>query len=161
MWKLGNIFISDIIVCFVVSFWYTIWTIQDIYIFPVDHELSNGLSLSLGVIGITALSATQNVLTRNLRKKNKFVHFVCTRVLGLFWSICCIFHWRGLWNFLDKYNNSLFPFVLVCVSTFLLCILRSIRNILGPPFIIGFDGKKEYFAQPVIFSKIVSFFFNF
>lgn len=155
--RLGNLIIGDIIACCVVSFWNTMWSIHDTYVFPADHELSNGLSLSLGIIGITALSATQKKLTRYLRKTNKCFYFLCSRFLGLFWASCCVCHWRGLWHFLDKYNDSFFPFALLSASAFLLCILRSVRNLPGPPFVIGIDGRNEYFIQPVMFSRIVSY----
>ncbi|XP_071161403.1 uncharacterized protein [Mytilus edulis] len=154
--KFGNIIISDIFVFFVVAFWYTTWNIQDKYLFPNHHGLSNGISLSIGIIGISIIAISQFAINKKLRNTNCVIFFLISRCIAFFWAVCGVCHWRGLWNFLDRYTAALSPKVLLVIGLVVLCVLRSIRNILAPPFVLGFDGyRDQFFNQSMIFSQIV------
>ncbi|CAC5418903.1 unnamed protein product [Mytilus coruscus] len=76
--------------------------------------------------------------------------------IAFFWAVCSVCHWRGLWNILDKYTAALSPKVLLVIGLIVLCSLRSVRNILAPPFVLGFDGyRDQFFNQSMIFGQII------
>lgn len=159
--KLGNILICDIITIPVVAFWNTAWNLQDKYLLPDHYVLSNSLSVSVGILGLTILGCVQFKLTKYFIDKHWCTFLFISRLIALFWAVFGVFHWRGLWNFLYMYDGKLFTEIVFVATILILCFLRSIRNILAPPFAIGFDGHKEqFFHQSMVFSKIVSYLYN-
>jgi hypothetical protein len=155
--RLGNILISDTFVLPVVSFWYSTWKLQDIYLFPDNPGLSNGLSLSFGILGLCILGLKQFSLTTELQGKHCVVFFCVSRIIVLFWAIFGICHWRGLWNILDNYTGRYSSEILLAACLFFLVLFRSVRNVITTPFVIGFDGdRNQFFNQSMIFGKIVS-----
>jgi hypothetical protein len=135
----------------VVSFWYSTWKLQDIYLFPDNPGLSNGLSLSFGILGLCILGLKQFSLTTELQGKHCVVFFCVSRIIVLFWAIFGICHWRGLWNILDNYTGRYSSEILLAACLFFLVLFRSVRNVITTPFVIGFDGdRNQFFNQSMM-----------
>lgn len=153
--KLGNLLISDFLAVPVVAFWYSTWSLQDRYLFPDYLTFSSGLSLTIGVVGLSVTALTQFSLTKHLKDKGCLAFFLISRLIALFWAIFGVCHWRGMWNILDIYAGSVYPEILLTGGLLLLGLCRSIRNILATPFVVGFDGhRKQFFCQTMICNKV-------
>ncbi|XP_071181147.1 uncharacterized protein [Mytilus edulis] len=154
--KLGNAFINAFLTFFVVGFWNTAWNIQDRYIYPDDPVLSNGLSLSCGIIGICLLALLQFSFTKLFQDKHILLYLIFSRVIAFLWAFLDVCHWRGLWNFIDIYTADISPLILLLPVAALLVVLRSIRNVIVMPYLNGYDRRKDmFFIKPMIFSKVI------
>ncbi|XP_053692027.1 uncharacterized protein LOC128740508 [Sabethes cyaneus] len=79
--------------------------------------------------------------------------FVFARMYTYVFSLSCIMHWRGGWEVMRMYLDlELWPALAVSGICFVpLMLMKSIRNLLAPPFLIMTDYKEFVFNFPTRF----------
>ncbi|XP_021700633.1 uncharacterized protein LOC5570910 isoform X1 [Aedes aegypti] len=79
--------------------------------------------------------------------------FVVCKVYTYVFSISCIMHWRGGWEVMKMYlDYNLWPALGVSAICLIpLVLMKSVRNLLAPPFIILTDHKESVFSFPTRF----------
>ncbi|XP_049549281.1 uncharacterized protein LOC125960119 [Anopheles darlingi] len=100
------------------------------------------------------------VLARNApRSRSRTLkRWLMERVYTYVFSMSCLMHWRGGWEVMVLYIDfQLWPALAIsaiCLAG--LVALKSVRNLLAPPFIILTDRKEAMFSFPTRFRMKVS-----
>ncbi|KAJ1519725.1 hypothetical protein ONE63_004983 [Megalurothrips usitatus] len=96
----------------------------------------------------------QHPLERHLHPdKHRLLYYVLSRVYTALFSFGCVNSFRGVWKALDQ-HTGLNPGTVVAftsVSVVALAVMRALRNISAPPFVIVTDNHENYFQVPTMF----------
>ncbi|XP_055635083.1 uncharacterized protein LOC129774984 isoform X2 [Toxorhynchites rutilus septentrionalis] len=79
--------------------------------------------------------------------------FVVSKLYTYVFCLSCVMHWRGGFEVMKLYLDfDLWPALIVSViCLILLVLLKSVRNLLAPPFVILTDYKEFVFSFPTRF----------
>lgn len=158
-----DVLLSSLIITPLVVFtWGSVWPLVDnyyLYLFPVYPCLwfSTCILCGFSMVG-KILDYIFSGLSQNLCSKfsYKLVRFLYVYVF----FICNILHWRGLWAVYASYittNLQIYCVSLVCLVG--LVLLKSLKNGVGCPFVIGVDVDEGFFDVPSRFRIGVSYLF--
>uniref|UniRef100_A0A1Q3FSF4 Putative conserved plasma membrane protein n=1 Tax=Culex tarsalis TaxID=7177 RepID=A0A1Q3FSF4_CULTA len=143
----------------VVSHWRGTWGYMDLKgeYFPAWH------SFALGSILHTALALLREPLQAEFSGPSRqgqvkscwrtVRRFLVIKVYTYVFSISCIMHWRGGWDVMRMYlDHDVWPALTVSAICFVpLVLMKSVRNLLAPPFLILTDHKECVFSFPTRF----------
>lgn len=112
------------------------------------------LSMMIGAISHIIFTMVQHPLERHLHPdKHRLLYYVLSRVYTALFSFGCVNSFRGVWKALDQ-HTGLNPGTVVAftsVSVVALAVMRALRNISAPPFVIVTDNHENYFQVPTMF----------
>ena len=142
----------------VVSFWRSVWELMGIYVYPEKPVISALISLTIGFAGHVSFCLIQVVLSSNFHPdKHRILYYVVSRIYTILYGIACVNSWRGSWLLLDMYTRFDQSTVITTtvVSVGILVLIRTIRNVSAPPFVVVYDSVDEYFTVPTMFRTSV------
>ncbi|CAG2057274.1 unnamed protein product [Timema podura] len=138
----------------VITFWRGQWCLMDIYVCPAYPFESATISFLVGIFGHYLLTILQRPLTRNLHpERHRLTFYVVSRLYTVCFGFSCVSFWRGAFLYLDIYTGT--NIALVASSTALsavaLTVLKTLRNISAPPFLVSMDSCQDYFQVQTMF----------
>nr|CAD7197940.1 unnamed protein product [Timema douglasi] len=138
----------------VITFWRGQWSLMDIYVCPAYPFESATISFLVGILGHYLLTILQRPLTLNLHpERHRLTFYVVSRLYTVYFGFSCVSFWRGAFLYLDIYTGT--NIALVASSTALsavaLTILKTLRNISSPPFLVSMDSCQDYFQVQTMF----------
>ncbi|XP_055548350.1 uncharacterized protein LOC129731960 isoform X1 [Wyeomyia smithii] len=162
-WKKRILHVSDtllslfIISPLVVTHWRGTWSYMDL---KADY-FSPWYCFLLGSVLHTAFALLREPLHAEFSGPSNGVkcwwktvrRFVFARVYTYVFSLSCIMHWRGGWEVMRLYLDfDLWPALSVSAICFVpLVLIKAVRNLLAPPFLIMTDYKEFVFNFPTRF----------
>nr|CAD7414422.1 unnamed protein product [Timema poppensis] len=144
----------------VITFWRGQWSLMDIYVCPAYPFESATISFLVGILGHYLLTILQRPLTLNLHpERHRLTFYVVSRLYTVYFGFSCVSFWRGAFLYLDIYTGT--NIALVASSTALsavaLTILKTLRNISSPPFLVSMDSCQDYFQVQTMFRMALLF----
>ncbi|XP_041372496.1 uncharacterized protein LOC121385781 [Gigantopelta aegis] len=140
----------------VVFYWRGTWELLDVHLFPESPELSNWVSLIIGVVIAVASGLLQSAFCWVSLRISPAVLVIFSRVYGYVLAFGVVNHWRGVWLLLNAYtgNSWLSPMLCLVIGSGLLFAFRSYRNVLTTPVVVGLDIFPEsYFTISTRFNQ--------
>lgn len=143
----------------VVGFWRGTWYLMDIHedMFPM------WLCFTFGIIIHIMFAFVKHQLYDYVSEKRKenLLNCILCQLLRIAYTyvfgVMCVMHWRGGWILLDKYFNMNVLWINASLTTSLfgsLIILRCMRNLLAPPFIVAIDNYSRLFIFPSLCKRV-------
>lgn len=155
----------------IVGQWRGTWELMNIYehVFPAWESFIFGASLHLCFAVVRHSLQDLIKFKTNSWIKSAFAYFL-RRLYTYLFAAACIIHWRGGWIIFDEWlgidllpdgrvaDKKVLPIVgsVFAGILIILGLLRSYRNILAAPFVIGLDTKSTAFDFPTRFQTTVS-----
>lgn len=151
-------FASIIVTPAILTHWRGTWNLWKMYVFP-DDLFSSGITfIGIGTIGQFIIIYAQNILDHTFHPdKHRLTFMTVSRLYTLIYAAIGIAGWLGMWDLLDVYcppDISLLCTIIV-VGSFLLALLKGLRNVSSPPFGISTDNSKDYFVITTMFKSSV------
>ena len=141
----------------VVSFWRGTWALIILYVYPSDLVISCCISLAIGILTHLIFTIFKSKIRKILHpEKNRLSFYILSRLYTYFYAIMCVNCWRGYFQLLDIYmTNESMVHMLTVTSVIILCCIKSIRNVIGTPYVIFTDSHERYFFVPTYLKKSV------
>lgn len=151
-------FASIIVTPAILTHWRGTWNLWKMYVFP-DDLFSSGITfIGIGTIGQFIIIYAQNILDHTFHPdKHRLTFMTVSRLYTLIYAAIGIAGWLGMWDLLDVYcppDISLLC-TIIAVGSFLLALLKGLRNVSSPPFGISTDNSKDYFVITTMFKSSV------
>ena len=133
----------------IVAFWSGSWKIVDLYCTPKgDKIFSSWLSLALGSFICVIVFFLLPLAQGRVEVSNNARHVIVSRLLNYVSAWGVIFFWRGVWDFTDKFigDSVLTAGVILAVSYPVLTLLKTAKNVVGPPFVVLLDNDADFYV---------------
>uniref|UniRef100_A0A182SE82 Uncharacterized protein n=1 Tax=Anopheles maculatus TaxID=74869 RepID=A0A182SE82_9DIPT len=90
--------------------------------------------------------------------KHRIAYYIGSRMYTVIYGAVCVNGWRGGWQLIDLYttHDVLYVVLITLGCLFILACLKGVRNVMGTPFLIINDSRREYFDVPTYFKLTVS-----
>ncbi|XP_024936877.1 uncharacterized protein LOC107263734 isoform X1 [Cephus cinctus] len=143
---------------FVIGHWRGIWTLMDCYSEMFPGVLCFVIGTALHVLYAILKFHLHGVFAKNIQKGGITAR-LGARIIRMFYiyifSVTCNTQWRGGWIVFNDYLGSHVWIVVSFTSTFLiaLIVLRCVRNLLAPPFIVVIDKPNYVFRFPTRYNR--------
>jgi len=160
-----------IITPLVIGTWRGLFAVQNMFLIPEKPIVSALISFLLGLTGEISFILLQYQLNSILKRRHTVTFVVLSRGLNIVLGIYCIAFWRGLWNLLDIFTGDTWESSISQCTIGITCLilLKSLRNIICPPFAVELDNNSQNFFtigtlygtdrhSPVIFRLADTFF---
>ncbi|XP_058119882.1 uncharacterized protein LOC131282408 [Anopheles ziemanni] len=148
------LYASLVVAPLVVCYWRGTWNLMGDYIFPSDLTTSLVVSLVIGIVGHIVFNIFQATLRRHLNAdKHRIAYYLGSRMYTAIYGVICVNGWRGGWQLIDLYttHDVLYVVLITLGCIFILACLKGVRNVMGTPFLIINDSRREYFDVPTYF----------
>uniref|UniRef100_A0A182NTS8 Uncharacterized protein n=1 Tax=Anopheles dirus TaxID=7168 RepID=A0A182NTS8_9DIPT len=145
---------SLVVAPLVVCYWRGTWNLMGEYIYPSDQTTSLIVSLAIGIVGHIVFNLFQSTLRQYLNAdKHRIAYYVGSRAYTVIYGAVCVNGWRGGWQLIDLYttHDVLYVVLITAGCLFILACLKGVRNVMGTPFLIINDSRREYFDVPTYF----------
>lgn len=156
--KLDSLFSALIVAPLVVSYWRGTWNLSDVYLFPDNKIHSAVASLIIGIVGHLVFTILQGWFRGLFNPNRHRLTFYCgSRLYTSIFGVVCVNCWRGGWQLIDHYTARNMT-TLVSVTIFAitaLMLLKTLRNVASPPFVVVTDEPTMYFNVPTMYRKSV------
>jgi hypothetical protein len=146
-----SIFVFSPLVAF---YWYSTWTLLDLYFIPNNKNLSNILSSLIGLLIILLFYMFEKRLFNlysYFKTQNTRLGRICLfgmRVIYVYvMGLAIICQWRGMWNLFDAYyfNDTRSQISLSILALTYFCLTRSTRCLIVTPFGLFVDDVDKFF----------------
>jgi hypothetical protein len=140
----------------VVSFWRGTWALIILYIYPSNPTISCCISLAMGIMTHLVFTMAKSKMGKTLHpNRNRLSFYLLSRLYTYFYAIMCVNCWRGYFGLLDIYmTNEMAIHALTIISALVLCVLKSIRNVVATPYVLFTDTHDKYFYVPTYFKSV-------
>lgn len=154
--RLLNILFSCCVIApLVIIYWASTWKICEFYIWPSDPKISVLISLAIGssvqFLFMFYQDSIANLLTF---KKYKILSLISAKIYALVFAQSSVNFWRGVWSTVDKLSSDeIAPTALnVAQNLLILLMSRTLRNVIGAPFVVLTDQGETCFRIPTYFN---------
>uniref|UniRef100_A0A182PAV5 Fuseless n=1 Tax=Anopheles epiroticus TaxID=199890 RepID=A0A182PAV5_9DIPT len=148
------LYASLVVAPLVVCYWRGTWNLMGEYIYPSDQTTSLVVSLAIGIVGHIVFNLFQATLRHHLNAdKHRIAYYIGSRMYTVIYGAVCVNGWRGGWQLIDLYttHDVLYVVLITLGCLFILACLKGVRNVMGTPFLIINDSRREYFDVPTYF----------
>ncbi|XP_049301667.1 uncharacterized protein LOC125775166 isoform X2 [Anopheles funestus] len=148
------LYASLVVAPLVVCYWRGTWNLMGEYIYPSDVTTSLIVSLAIGIVGHLVFNIFQSTLRQYLNAdKHRIAYYIGSRMYTTIYGVVCVNGWRGGWQLIDLYttHDVLYVVLITLGCLFILACLKGVRNVMGTPFLIINDSRREYFDVPTYF----------
>uniref|UniRef100_A0A182MCL9 Fuseless n=1 Tax=Anopheles culicifacies TaxID=139723 RepID=A0A182MCL9_9DIPT len=148
------LYASLVVAPLVVCYWRGTWNLMGEYIYPSHMTTSLIVSLAIGIIGHIVFNIFQSTLRQYLNAdKHRIAYYIGSRMYTTIYGAVCVNCWRGGWQLIDLYttHDVLYVVLITLGCLFILACLKGVRNVMGTPFLIINDSRREYFDVPTYF----------
>ncbi|XP_041775604.1 uncharacterized protein LOC121595593 isoform X2 [Anopheles merus] len=148
------LYASLVVAPLVVCYWRGTWNLMGEYIYPSDLTTSLVVSLAIGIVGHIVFNIFQATLRQYLNAdRHRIAYYLGSRLYTVIYGVVCVNGWRGGWQLIDLYttHDVLYVVLITLGCLFILACLKGVRNVMGTPFLIINDSRREYFDVPTYF----------
>lgn len=143
----------------VVSYWRGTWNLMEVYLLPGNKIHSSMASLAIGIVGHLVFTIGQGSFRSHFDPDRHRLTFYCgSRLYTSVFGVVCVNCWRGGWQLIDHYTarNMMTILSITIFAITALMMLKTLRNVAAPPFVIVTDTTQDHFDVPTMYKKSVS-----
>lgn len=155
---LDSLFSAFVVAPLVVSYWRGTWNLAGHYIFEGSKIQSSVSSLALGIIGHLVFTIWQGSFRNHFSpNRHRLTFYISSRLYTAIYGVVCVNCWRGGWQLIDHYTARDMTTILsvTILAIISLMLLKALRNVTSPPYVVVTDHSQEYFDVPTMYKKSV------
>jgi small-conductance mechanosensitive channel len=150
----------------VILYWSGTWTFLNLIIFP-HHQYSGAtllllVGLFILISGYFALPLLESLVVLEDLQRDFTKHLVVSKIFNYLVAFGYVFQWKGIWMFTELcFGTEMKASVIIlCVSSALLLLMRSISNAATVPLSLALDNTQSFYKTAPRFRTQVCITFN-